>query len=337
MMHHKEIKTIAILRALQLGDLLCAIPAFRTLREYYPDAKISLIGLANSLSLCQRFENYIDELLIFPGYYGLPEQDYDAERANVFIQKMINKKFDLILQMQGNGTHVNSLCASLNPKYLAGFFPPGEHIKSRLFIPYPNFGHEKDRHLLLLKNLGMTSKNKEMEFPLTSSDNSHFQSLNLKLTPKTYVCLHPGSRNRLRQWPIEYFSSIGDFVTKLGYQVVVTGTEQEKIITEKVCAKMHSPSINLAGRTTIGSLAILLKDSAGLVSNCTGVSHIAAAIKTPSVIISMDGEPERWGPTNHAIHYTHDWLKDKKYVVVKNAVKRMLINQLASLRHLKHF
>jgi ADP-heptose:LPS heptosyltransferase len=322
----KEIKTIAILRALQLGDLLCAIPAFRTLREYYPEAEISLIGLANSISLCKRFENYIDDLIIFPGYYGLPEQDYDTERTNEFIQTMNNKKFDLLIQMQGNGTYVNSLCHTLNPRYLAGFFPPEEPVDSSLFMPYPNFGHEKDRHLLLLKKIGITSKNKEMEFPITSADKSHFQNLDLKLTPKTYICIHPGSRNRLRQWPIEHFSSIGDFITQHGYQIIITGTTQEKMLAEKVCAKMHSASINLTGKTTIGSLAVLLKNSAGLISNCTGVSHIAAAIKTPSVIISMDGEPERWGPPNKALHYTHNWLKNKSYEAVKDAVKRMLIN-----------
>jgi ADP-heptose:LPS heptosyltransferase len=55
-----------------------------------------------------------------------------------------------------------------------------------------------------------------------------------------------------------------------------------------------------------------------LIANCTGVSHIAAATRTPSFVISMDGEPERWGPLNQILHVTKDWTRDPSFEAVYN-------------------
>lgn len=319
------IKKIAIFRALHLGDLLCTIPAFKALKIAYPSSKIYLIGLPNSAPLCNRFNKYIDGLIVFPGYTGLPEQEYSQSEIDSFINRMQKEKFDLIIQMHGNGTIVNSLCASFKPTHLAGFYPPEEeHTNSNLFLLYPNFGHESSRHLLLIKHLGIKIESKKMEFPITQRDEIEFKNLQLFDSSKPYICIHPGSRDASRQWPISNFSSIGDFVRQRGYEVIITGTQNEHSLAEKVAKTMKYSSSNFAGRTSLGSLAVLLKNSRGLISNCTGISHIAAAIETPSVIISMDGEPERWGPENKDIHQTVDWLKDQQYGKVLMAVERML-------------
>src|SRR5437660_5245696 len=108
-----DIKKIGVFRALQLGDLLCAIPAIRALRAAYPAAEITLIGLPWASALVQRFPKYFNRFIWFPGYPGLPEQEINAEMTLHFIHQMREEKFDLLFQMQGNGTIVNSLLGLL--------------------------------------------------------------------------------------------------------------------------------------------------------------------------------------------------------------------------------
>src|SRR5438105_4360139 len=110
------IKKIAILRALQLGDLLCVIPAIRALRTAYPNAKITLMGLPWAAQFVRRFNTYFDEFMHFPGYPGLPEQEYDDNAFTRFIEETREKHFDLVLQMQGNGTIINELMPLLGAK-----------------------------------------------------------------------------------------------------------------------------------------------------------------------------------------------------------------------------
>jgi ADP-heptose:LPS heptosyltransferase len=309
----RSIETIAVFRALQLGDLLCSIPAIRALRTAFPDAQISLLGLPWAESFVKRFSHYFDRFIHFPGYPGLPEQDFDAGKTARFMRQMNEEKFDLLLQMQGNGTIVNKLMFELGARQVAGFYNKDSYIDSGLFIEYPEHVHEIERHLALVENLGIAPQGKQLEFPFTEQDHKDYNKLFLPLESNKYVCIHPGSRGAWRQWPPRYFAWIADYCIEQGYTVVITGTKEESDITAELIKYIHHPVIDLTGKTSLGAIGILIQQAFLLVSNCTGVSHIAAATETPSIVLSMDGEPGRWGPLNRDIHKVIDWTKNPQF------------------------
>jgi len=306
----KDIKKIGIFRALQLGDMMCAIPAMRALRSAYPDAKVTLIGMPWEKEFVERFSDYFDRFLLFPGYPGLPEQSFDEEEYGIFLKNIRKEKFDLLIQMQGNGTIVNQMVLEWNAKYTAGFYNDQSFVDSPFFMQYPNHGPEIRRHLLLMQHLGIPSKGDQLEFPINKKDTKEFEELLLPVFPKNYVCIHPGSRAVWRQWPPQFFANIADYCIEQEFTVVITGTKDEMEITKEVIKCMQHVPIDLTGKTTLGAIAVLLKNAFALISNCTGVSHLADAFDTPSVIISMDGEPNRWAPLNRKLHRVIDWTKE---------------------------
>lgn len=325
----KEIKKIVVFRALQLGDMLCIVPAIRALRYAYPKAEILLLGLPWARAFIERFDCYFDGFIHFPGYPGLPEQIFDANTFAEFLPKMQQMKFDLVLQMQGNGSIVNPLVELFGARYTAGFSSTGHYAPDNgLFMPYPDEGHESTRHIQLMQHLGIPTAGDELEFPLTGSDRDELQALRLHIEPQKYVCIHPGSRGAWRQWPVHYFAALADFCADQGYSVVVTGTKDEREIVESVIGQMRREAIDVAGKTSLGAVGVLIKDAAMLISNCTGVSHIAAAFKTPSIVLSMDGEPQRWGPLDGLTHRTINWLQSPDFhLVFRETVD--LIQQIA--------
>lgn len=319
-----EIKRIAILRALQLGDMLCAIPAIRALRNAYPNAEITLIGLPWAAQFVKRFNNYVDAFMHFPGYPGLPEQEYSQQAFVQFIEDVSDKEFDLVIQMQGNGTIVNELLPIFKAKYMAGYYNDESYVPDGLFMQYPNFGSEVQRHMMLMRFLGLDATDDSLEFPVNEQDKADLAKLCLYLPEKRYICVHPGSRGRWRQWPPKYFAELGNICIENGFTVVVTGTKDESDITQELIKCMHHPVIDLTGCTSMGAVALLLQNAYMLIANCTGVSHIASATKTRSIIISMDGEPERWGPTDTSIHTTIDCKTHHRFEEVLEYTVNML-------------
>lgn len=324
-LNHQEIKKIGVFRALQLGDMLCVIPAIRALRSAYPDAEIILLGLPWAKSFTERFSQYFDGFIRFPGYPGLPEQHFDDDAYQQFLIDINHEKFDLILQMQGNGSIVNEMIAQYGAKHTAGYKLKGHYAPDNgLYMDYPNHGSEIERHLLLMEFLGISSKGNQLEFPLTAADISALDQLQLVIEPGRYVCVHPGSRGTWRQWPVKHFAALADFCVEQGYKVVITGTKEEAGIVQSVIDNMKCDAINAAGKTSMGAVAALIKNAAMLISNCTGVSHVAAAFGTPSIVISMDGEPERWGPINKELHRTINWLESPDFHPVFRETVAML-------------
>jgi ADP-heptose:LPS heptosyltransferase len=212
--------------------------------------------------------------------------------------------------MQGSGGISNSLIELFGARLTAGFYLPGQFCPNEeLFLPYPDDEPEVCRHLRLMEFLGVPTQGDGLEFPLYPRDWSDFRLIEKEYALQTgdYVCLHPGSRADTRRWPVERFAAVGDGMAARGMQVVLTGTHEEAHLTAAVSARMKAPSLDLAGLTNLGSLGALLSSARLLVCNDTGVSHIAAALRTPSVVLFTGSDPNRWAPKDQARHRIIAW------------------------------
>ncbi len=290
---------IAIFRALQLGDLLCVVPALRALKMEYPAARVTLIGLPWARSFVERFRHYLDEFVEFPGFPGLPERRCDEAALPGFFQAMRRRRFDLALQMHGSGETVNPLVVLLGARHSGGFNRCGEWCPdASRYVDWRDREHEILRYLRLLARLGVPARGTGLEFPLTPADRAEQRAFGLE----NFACIHPGSQLASRRWPAERFAAIGDALAQAGMKVALTGTAAEAPLTRRVADAMRREALDLAGRTSLGGLAALIARARLLVCNDTGVSHIAAAMRTPSVVVCSGADPQRWAPLDRRLH-----------------------------------
>nr|WP_314626881.1 glycosyltransferase family 9 protein [uncultured Noviherbaspirillum sp.] len=298
-----RMRRIAVFRALQLGDLLCAVPALRALRKAAPRARITLIGLPWASSFVERFAHYVDDFIAFPGYPGMPESVPQPEAMPRFLEAARGRRFDLVLQLHGSGALSNPLVESLGAARTAGFYLAGEPCPDpSTFTAWWPHEHEVLRYLRLLWMLGAPPQGEHLEFPTSSSEHGELARAAPCLQAGGHVCIHPGARLPSRRWPPQRFAEVADALAGQGLTVVVTGSAEERPLAGAMLDAMQAAAIDLSGRTSLGALAVLLSNARLLVCNDTGVSHMAAAVGTPSVVVCSGADPARWAPLDRLRH-----------------------------------
>lgn len=314
-------RSIVVLRALQLGDMLCAVPALRALRHACPHASITLVGLPWAHSLRDRLSHYLDDFMAFPGFPGFPEQPANPPAFARFVIDARSRGFDLAVQMHGDGRVSNRVARLLGARRVCGFDAAdegqaapgrsggdvGDHDRGKdAWLRYPDEGHELRRLLALMRLLGCEERDESLEFPLLPADREELRDSGLArgLEPGRYLCVHPGARAADRRWPVEHFAAVADALhDACGLPIVVTGSEHEREPSAALRARMRAPAIDAAAPISIGALAALLADARLLVSNDTGVSHLACALRVPSVIVFSASDPARWAPLDTELHH----------------------------------
>lgn len=297
-------RKIAVFRALQLGDMLCAVPALRALRAAAPLSHITLIGLPWAAAFVKRFGKYLDDMLVFPGFPAFPEQPAHLNAVPHFLSEAQRQRFDLAIQMHGNGCLSNPLTVLFAADRCAGFHVPGQYCPDpRTFLPWSDREHEVLRNLRLVQFLGAARQGDHLEFPLTETDYRALQRCRNLPAPGSYVCIHPGAGLPSRRWFPQRFAEVADRLAGSGMKIVLTGLPDEAELVRTVARAMRMPAFDLCGQTDLGVLGALLAQAALVVTNDTGISHMAAAVATPSVVVSCGSDPARWAPLDNERHH----------------------------------
>lgn len=297
---------VGVVRALPgLGDFLCSVPALRALRGALPFARIDLIGLPAVRPLVQRYSHYVDALVPFPGYPGIPEVTVDMGRLTQFAEMMRHDPYDLLIQMHGDGSHMNDFCLALGSRQVFGYHPAGTVSPDPgRFLPYPSDEPEVLRNLRLAGHVGAPSRGTHLEFPLRVLDAAELAGIPeaAELEHGRYAVIHPGASGGGKRWSPEHFALVADHLATQGLMPVLTGVVAESALCATVAAEMEYESFDLSGRTSLGALAALVAGSALIVANDTGISHLADALAVPSVVVFSGSSAQRWAPLDRSRH-----------------------------------
>src|SRR5690606_36514084 len=299
------VRSVAVFGPLNLGDILCAVPRLQALSRRLPHARITLVGLAAAQPVLRFFPDLVDELVEFPGDDAFPEKEVDTHALPGFYHSMRKRRFDVAIQLHGSGGRSNAIVQKMEPAQWVGFVPDAGAAEPGRLMPWPDDRHEVHRYLALLEYIGIPAHDDRYELRVGTDDEAYARLLAAEsgLMVERLVVVHPGARLRSWRWPVERFAAVASALAEDGWHVALTGSSAELELVQAVQRAATRPLVDLCGATDLNSLAALVKLARLLICNDTGISHVAAGVGTPSIVIASGSDVRRWAPLDKDRHH----------------------------------
>ena len=109
---------------------------------------------------------------------------------------------------------------------------------------------------------------------------------------KPVAVLCPGAEfGPAKRWPAPYFAELARKFADAGYATWLAGSEKDRAIGDEIALASDGHCVNLCGKTTLAEAVDIMSCAALVVSNDSGLMHIAAALDKPLIALFGSSSP----------------------------------------------
>jgi heptosyltransferase-3 len=274
---------ILVIRGGAIGDFILTLPVLAALRRLSPGGRLTVLGrppiavLAQAGGLADEVRSVEDRRLA--GFF-VHEGDLDPEFASFFA------RFDLVVSYLYDPEVVfrQNLARCSRARFIAGPHRPDESVPT----------HATEAYLKPLEQLGIVGADPVPRFhigascpPVGTPDPR----------PAPCVALHPGSGSERKNWPEERWDGlIRHLLDATALDVLLVGGEAEGGRLDRLAAGRRSSHLRVVQSMPLVNLAQELSGCVAFAGHDSGISHLAAALGLPGVILWGDSAEAVWRP-----------------------------------------
>lgn len=304
-------KEILVFRTCALGDFILSAPAFKMLRERFPDARISLLTAQSSQkTMREKVAAYAGGAKAAPWIELLRPHLIDdvilIDDALSFAsiraakQTLRQRKYDLVIQMMDFPVSwrrrlkkLAYIFALLGPIRQIGWRGRGTIEMGRIPAVDPKLKHHVHGPLQFMAELkpAVPYDDADIRFDLRPSASAEAWADDWAAahvgTAKRLAVIAPGALHKHKDWPLEKYAALvtqllgrhGDLV------IAVSGSPADAAKGEALWAIDSDRVFNLCGVTNIDQSTALFSHAAMVVGNDGGAMHLADAVGSPTISI----------------------------------------------------
>ena len=130
--------------------------------------------------------------------------------------------------------------------------------------------------------------------------------LGRELPDSPVLGLCPGAEfGPAKRWPEEHYAAVARWALEQGYAVWLFGSAKDAAITQAIDRLSGNRCLDLGGKTRLGEAIDLMSLCSAVVSNDSGLMHVAAALDRPLVALYGSSDPHHTPPMSERASILH--------------------------------
>lgn len=306
----EKVKNILVRGTNWVGDAVMSLPALVAIRKAFPDARITVLAKPWVRGVYAHCPD-IDGIMTFKQQSG-KQSGFLSTRYHV-IRQLRDQRFDMAILLQ------NAFEAALIA-FLAGIpCRVGYNTDGRSWLLTHKVMmseeirkvHQVYYYLGMLESLGWKAEDPAPRLIVPPQEKENAVKY---LTAKGYresdflLGFNPGAFfGSAKRWFPAHYAAVADRAAKqYGAKCIIFGSTQDLPAAREMASRMQSaPPIMAAGETSLEELPGMLSMCSLLITNDSGLMHMAAALEAPVVAIFGSTDPRTTSPygKEHTIIY----------------------------------
>lgn len=261
-----------LVRFSSIGDIVLTTPVIRCLKQQVPDAEVHFLTKDSFRAVIQH-NPYIDRL------HQL------AHSWELMIAELKLENYDFIIDLHHN-TKTLKLKAALNVKAFSFHkLNIRKYLLTAFKINLLPAKHIVDRYLETVNSFGVKNDGAGLDYFISKEEETKLSDI-----PAThhagYIACVIGAAHFTKRWPVHKWI---EFCKQVQHPIILIGGPEDKVRGDEIAAVDNAKVYNACGKFNLNESADLVRKSKFVITNDTGLMHIAAAFKKQ--IISL------WGNT----------------------------------------
>lgn len=269
---------VLVIRGGALGDFILTLPVFRALRTTFPEIHLEVLGYPKLVELA-RLGGLVDRSERIEGValasFFARGGELDESMQEYFSQ------FALIISYlyDPDGIFQSNVARCSSAQFVVG---PHRPVESQPI-------HATEVFLKPLESLAIFGPDPEPRIPL--------EGLEFPETGRARLALHPGSGSPSKNWAMENWAGLVSYlVSETDWDFTVVGGEVEGEQVQRLADLIPMDRREVLYCRPLAELALKLTRADLFLGHDSGISHLAAAVGLPLVVLWGSTVEEIWCP-----------------------------------------
>jgi len=274
------VNRILVIRGGAIGDFILTLPALKLLREAFPSAHIDVLGYQHIIALAE-ISGYADATRSIE-YAPLSSFFSDGARLAPELvtyfggfQQVISYLFDPHDVFASNLRRAGVRNLIVGPPKITD----QEHAARQLARPLEQLALYLDDPAAILSPRGPRKPDPSL------------------------IALHPGSGSEAKNWPLPRWLEVVESLLSAdpNHRLLLIGGEADEERVERLRVVLPNEKVECAQNLPLVELAVRLQNCGLFLGHDSGISHLAAAVGTRSILLFGPSDPSIWAPANQNV------------------------------------